>query len=88
MDAAIRVRANSAAKSRGGTVRKRVVAEQLKDPEAWRDRHQYGYRWRAEGAFSCMKRLFGEYVTAKKFMNMVPIQPPHTDDAPSHVKTV
>jgi hypothetical protein len=70
VDAAIRVRRNSVAKSRGGTVRKRVVAEQLKDPEAWRDRHQYGYRWRAEGAFSCMKRLFGEYVTAKKYVNM------------------
>lgn len=23
-----------------------------------------------EGAFSCIKRIFGEYVTAKKFVNM------------------
>ena len=29
-----------------------------------------GNRWRVEGVFSCIKRVFGEYVTAKKFVNM------------------
>ena len=24
-----------------------------------------------EGVFSCIKRIFGEYVSAKKFVNMV-----------------
>jgi hypothetical protein len=70
VDAGIRVRSNSVAKSRGSMPRKRVVAEQLKNPDAWGERHQYGYRWRAEGVFSCMKRSFGEHVTAKKFGNM------------------
>ena len=70
VDAGIKVRSNSVAKSRGSIARKQAVAEQLKNPEAWRDKHQYGYRWRAEGVFSCMKRSFGEHVTAKKFENM------------------
>lgn len=70
VDPAIRVRSNSVAKSRGSMTRKRVVAERLKNPEAWRERHQYGCRWRAEGVFSCMKRSFGEYVSAKKYVNM------------------
>ena len=30
-----------------------------------------GLRWMAESAFSWMKRAFGEYVTAKKFENVV-----------------
>ena len=32
--------------------------------------HRFGYRWRVESAFSVIKRVFGEYVTAKKFVNM------------------
>lgn len=71
VDPAIRVRGSSVAKSRGSMPRRRVVTEWLKDPKAWRDRHNYGYRWRAEGVFSCMKRSFGEHVTAKKYVNMV-----------------
>ena len=31
----------------------------------------YEYRWMAETAFSYIKRMFGEYVTARKFPNMV-----------------
>ncbi|HET7345417.1 MAG TPA: hypothetical protein VFJ05_06070, partial [Nitrososphaeraceae archaeon] len=27
----------------------------------------YGYRWMAETAFSSIKRMFGEHVTARKF---------------------
>ena len=70
VDAAIKVRSNAVPKSRGCTARKLAVAEQLKDYSTWRSKHRYGLRWRAEGAFSVLKRLFGEYVTAKKYVNM------------------
>ena len=64
----IRVRSNSAAKSRGCLPRKYAVIEQKTfKPKAI---HRFGYRWRVEGAFPCIKRIFGEYVTAKKFANM------------------
>lgn len=67
----IRVRSNSVAKSRGCPSRKQAVIEQkMFKPKAWSRIHRFGYRWRVEGAFSCIKRIFGEYVTAKKFVNM------------------
>jgi len=67
----IRVRSNSVAKSRGCLPRKYAVIEQkMFKPKAWSRIHRFGYRWRVEGAFSCIKRIFGEYVTAKKFANM------------------
>jgi hypothetical protein len=31
----------------------------------------YGQRWIVETVFSCIKRIFGEYVTAIKFKNMI-----------------
>jgi hypothetical protein len=31
---------------------------------------RYGDRWAAEGASSVIKRIFGEYVSAKKFVYM------------------
>jgi hypothetical protein len=31
----------------------------------------YGYLWVAETVFSSIKRTFGEYITARKFHNMV-----------------
>ncbi len=67
----IRVRSNSAPKSRGCMSRKLAVIEQkMFKPKAWSRIHRFGYRWRVEGTFSCIKRIFGEYVTARKFVNM------------------
>ncbi len=67
----IRVRSNSVPKSRGSMSRKMAVIEQQSfKPKAWSRIHRFGYRWRVEGAFSCIKRIFGEYVAAKKFVNM------------------
>jgi ribosomal protein L32E len=67
----IRVGSNSAAESRGCLPRKNAVIEQkMFKPKEWSRIHRFGYRWRVEGAFSCIKRIFGEYVTAKKFTNM------------------
>jgi hypothetical protein len=31
----------------------------------------YGQRWIVETVFPCIKRIFGEYVTAIKFKNMI-----------------
>jgi hypothetical protein len=62
---------NSAAKSRKCLPRKYALIEQKTfKPKAWSGIHRFGYRWRVEGAFSTIKRIFGEYVTAKKFANM------------------
>lgn len=67
----IRVRKGSVPKSMGCHARKLAVIEQQAfKPKAWSRIHRFGYRWRAEGAFSCIKRIFGEYVTARKFVNM------------------
>ena len=67
----IRVRKGSVPKSRGSQSRKKAVLEQrMFKPKAWSRIHRFGYRWRVEGAFSCIKRIFGEYVSAKKFVNM------------------
>ncbi|MGI0081514.1 MAG: IS5 family transposase [Nitrososphaerales archaeon] len=67
----IRVRSNSVPKSNGCLPRKEAVIEQQTfKPKSWSNIHRFGYRWRVEGAYSCIKRIFGEYVTAKKFVNM------------------
>jgi len=67
----IRVRKGSVPRSRGSQARKLAVIEQQAfKPKAWSRIHRFGYRWRVEGAFSVIKRVFGEYVTAKKFVNM------------------
>lgn len=66
----IRVRKNSSLNSRGCMPRKFAVALQLSNPE-WRHEGGYGYRWMAESAFSCLKRVFGEYICAVKWPNIV-----------------
>jgi len=67
----IRVRSNSVPKSKGCQARKDAVIEQQAfKPRSWSRIHRFGYRWRVEGAYSCIKRIFGEYVSAKKFVNM------------------
>jgi hypothetical protein len=43
---------------------------QQKDFEGWKEEKRYGDRWAVEGAFSCIKRIFGEHVSARKFVNM------------------
>jgi IS5 family transposase len=67
----IRVRKGSVQKSDGSYARKLAVVEQQAfKPKAWSNIHRFGCRWRVEGAFSVIKRVFGEYVTATKFVNM------------------
>jgi hypothetical protein len=70
IDPAIKVRKNSVPKAKGSFARKEAVIAQQKDFEGWKEGKKYGDRWAVEGAFSCIKRIFGEYVSAKKFVNM------------------
>ena len=67
----IRVRKNASSRAGGCMPRKLLAQEYLQDPEAWKRKHGYGYRWIAESAFSSLKRTFGEYVSAKTMRNMV-----------------
>jgi len=70
IDPAIKVRKNASRKAKGSYARKVEVIAQQTDLEGWKKEKAYGDRWAVEGAFSCIKRIFGEYVSAKKFVNM------------------
>ncbi len=72
IEPAIKVKKNSSGKSHGCYPRKLVVLQQLSDFDRWKASVSYGHRWMAETVFSAMKkRMFGEYVTARKYQNMV-----------------
>jgi hypothetical protein len=64
----IKVRRNSVL---DGGVRDKYVVMQLLHYDKWREKSGYGYRWIVETVFSVFKRIFGEYVSAKKFENIV-----------------
>ena len=66
----IKVRKNTSSKAGGCMPRKHIAQEYLRDPKAWKRKHQYGQRWMVETAFSSLKRTFGEYVSAKTMQNM------------------
>ncbi|CAN5708540.1 hypothetical protein BH23THE1_BH23THE1_30800 [soil metagenome] len=67
----IKVRKNSIISSRNNRLRNREVKLQSKDLLKWKTKRKYGHRWMSETAFSTIKRMFGEYVCATKFNNMV-----------------
>ena len=52
-------------------VRDKYVKMQLSNYNKWKEKFGYGYRWIVESVFSVFKRIFGEYVSAKKFENIV-----------------
>lgn len=67
----IKIRKNASTHARGSPLRKMHVREYKElGYKKWRDKYRYGYRWRAEGNFSAVKRLAGEHVTATKKANM------------------
>jgi hypothetical protein len=69
---AIKVRKNSRCKNTNHYLRNKTVKMQKKNNlQQWKDSVSYGQRWIAETVFSCIKRMFGEYVTAISFENMV-----------------
>ncbi|MDQ6667902.1 MAG: transposase, partial [Thermoproteota archaeon] len=71
IEAAIKVRKNSSYRFMGCNPRRKVVLQQLKNLEKWQCSVGYGQRWIVESVFSSMKRMFGEYVSARRFPNMV-----------------
>jgi transposase len=68
---AIKVRKNSIYKKTNHYLRNKAVQSQKTDLQQWKDSVIYGKRWIVETIFSCIKRMFGEYVTAIRFENMV-----------------
>lgn len=71
IEAAIKVRKNSSGKAVGCYPRKVVVMQQSLDFDKWKCSVSYGHRWMAETVFSAIKRMFGEYVMARNYQNMV-----------------
>jgi hypothetical protein len=67
----IKTRSNSKVKTTNSQARNMSVVRQQTDSTRWKHSVSYGHRWMAETVFSCMKRMFGEHVTAKKYPNMV-----------------
>jgi len=67
----IKIRSNSKVRPTNCQARNMSVIRQQTNLKKWKCRTNYGYRWMAETAFSSIKRMFGEHVTARKFPNMV-----------------
>jgi hypothetical protein len=69
---AIKVRKNSKYRKTNHYLRNKTVKMQKKNNlQQWKDSVSYGQRWIVESVFSCMKRMFGDYVTAIRFENMI-----------------
>jgi hypothetical protein len=68
---AIKLRKNSRCRKTNHYLRNKTVKMQRTDLVKWKDSVSYGQRWIVETVFSCIKRMFGEYVTAIRFENMV-----------------
>jgi hypothetical protein len=68
---AIKVRKNSKCRKTNHYLRDKNVQSQKTDLQQWKDSVRYGKRWIVETIFSCIKRMFGEYVTAIRFKNMI-----------------
>ena len=64
-------RGNSKVRSTNCYARNMSAVRQQTNLKRWKRSVSYGYRWIAETVFSSIKRIFGEYVTARKFSNIV-----------------
>ena len=68
----IKVRKNSIISSKNNKIRNGEVKSQtIGDLLKWKKKRGYGKRWMAEAAFSSIKRMFGEHVSATRFQNTV-----------------
>lgn len=65
------IRKNSIISSGNNRLRNREVKLQSKDLLKWKTKRKYGHRWMSETAFSTIKRMFSEHVSATRFQNMV-----------------
>jgi hypothetical protein len=69
--AGIKVRKNSRIRKYNHYKRNTVVLQQKSNFDIWKYSVSYGQRWIVESVFSSIKRMFGEYVSAVKFPNMI-----------------
>jgi IS5 family transposase len=68
----IKTRSNSKVRSTTNChARNMSVIRQQTNLKRWKRSVSYGHRWIAETVFSSIKRIFGEYVAARKFPHMV-----------------
>ena len=68
----IKTRSNSKVKTTTNCqARNMSVVRQQANLKRWKHSVSYGQRWMTETVFSCMKRMFGEHVSARKFPNMI-----------------
>ena len=68
----IKVRKNSKIRwKKGNILRNLTVLAQRNDIQKWKDSVSDGQRWIVETVFSCLKRMFGEYVYSVKLKNMI-----------------
>jgi hypothetical protein len=67
-----KIRSNASSNAHGSRERKRRVQEyQSLGYKDWAAHKRYGLRWKAcEGKFSSVKRMFGDYATSHKWVNM------------------
>ena len=68
---AIKVRKNSRYRKTNHYLRNKTVKMQKTNLQQWKSSVGYGQRWIVESVFSCIKRMFGEYVTAIRFENII-----------------
>ncbi len=73
IEPAIKVRKNSKCNDANHYLRNKTVRMQKKNSlQEWKDSVSYGgQRWIVETVFSCIKRIFGEYVAAIRFENII-----------------
>jgi len=68
----IKVRKNARIRwKKGNILRNLSVLAQRNDLQRWKNSVSYGQRWIVETVFSCLKRMFGEYVYSVKLKNMI-----------------
>src|SRR6478736_1276212 len=67
----IKVRRNARVKKTNHIFRNLSVIFQKNNLQEWKDSVSYGQRWIVETVFSCIKRMFGEYVYSVKLKNMI-----------------
>ncbi len=68
----IKVKRNSIISSRNNKIRNKEVQLQTNDYHKWKKKKRYGQRWMVkETVFSSIKRMFGEYISAIRFQNMI-----------------
>jgi hypothetical protein len=56
---------------KGHILRNLAVLDQKSDLQGWKDSVSYRRRWIVETVFSCIKRMFGEYVYSIKLKDMI-----------------